>query len=158
MTPRSTKTRLWPIGCGVERISRSRGTSSASFASRDSPSSITARANSRQSTFAAPLMVPLQPWGRADERTHHLTGKRVLTCDRSSYEPSTREMRIDIRYLLEGERQGTEIALFQVMWTWQQVLGALEESGLAIDLLYGDVDMAPFDEGSPRLLVSARKR
>lgn len=98
------------------------------------------------------------PWGRADERTHHLTGKRVLTCDRSSYDPATREMRIDIRYLLEGERQGAEIALYQVMWTWQQVLGALEESGFAIDLLYGDVDLAPFDEGSPRLLVSARKR
>lgn len=98
------------------------------------------------------------PWGRADERTHHQNGRRVLTCDRSSYDPATREMRIDIRYLLEGETVGVEIALFQVMWTWQQVLGTLEESGFAIELLYGDVDMAPFDEGSPRLLVSARKR
>ncbi len=98
------------------------------------------------------------PWGRADERTHHLTGKRVFTCDRSSYDAATREVRIDIRYLLDGESQGVEIALFQMMWTWQQVLGALEESGFAIDLLYGDVDMAPFDDGSPRLLVSARKR
>lgn len=98
------------------------------------------------------------PWGRADERTHHQNGKRVHTCDRSSYDPATREMRIDIRYLLDGESTGVEIALFQVMWTWQQVLGALAESGFAIELLYGDVDMAPFDEGSPRLLVSARKR
>lgn len=98
------------------------------------------------------------PWGRADERTHHETGKRVLTCDRSSYDPATRQMRIDIRYLLEGEKHGVEIALFQVMWTWQQVLATLSESGFVVDLLYGDVDMAPFDEGSPRLLVSAKKR
>lgn len=98
------------------------------------------------------------PWGRADVRVHPDDGKTVLTCDRSSYDPATRQMRIDIRYLKEGERAGTEIALFQTMWTWQQVLGALDESGFAVDMLYGDVDMAPFDEGSPRLLVCARKR
>lgn len=98
------------------------------------------------------------PWGRADERVHHENGRKVLTCDRSSYDPGTRQMRIDIRYLLEGSEQGTEIALHQTMWTWQQVLGALDESGFVVDTLYGDVDMAPFDDGSPRLLVSARKR
>lgn len=98
------------------------------------------------------------PWGRADSRVHHENGRTVLTCDRSSYDPATRQMRIDIRYLLEGEKSGVEIALLQTMWTWQQVLGALGQAGFDIDMLYGDVDMAPFDEGSPRLLVSARKQ
>lgn len=98
------------------------------------------------------------PWGRADVRVHHENGRTVLTCDRSIYDPTTRQMRIDIRYLLEGDDEGTEIALHQTMWTWQQVLGALDESGFTVDSIFGDVDMAPFDEGSPRLLVSARKR
>ncbi len=98
------------------------------------------------------------PWGRADTRVHHANGRTVLTCDRSSYDPATRQMRIDIRYLLQGEQQGQEIALHQTMWTWQQVLAALNEADFAIDAVYGDVDLAPFDEGSPRLLVSARKR
>jgi SAM-dependent methyltransferase len=98
------------------------------------------------------------PWGRSDERVHPASGKTVLTCDRSTYEPATRTMRIDIRYLVEGEREGAEIELHQTMWTWQQVLSALDEAGFAIDLLFGDVDMSPFDEGSSRMLVSCRKR
>ncbi len=97
-------------------------------------------------------------WGRSDERTHPETGRKVLTADRARYDPATRQMHIDIRYLLEGEREGVEIALLQTMWTWQQVLAALEETGFAVELLFGDVDMAPFDEGSSRMLVSARKR
>lgn len=98
------------------------------------------------------------PWGRSDERVHPATGQTVLTCDRSRYDPATRQMRIDIRYLVAGEREGAEVALYQTMWTWQEVLGALDDSGFTVELLFGDVDMAPFDEGSPRLLVSCRKR
>lgn len=98
------------------------------------------------------------PWGRSDERVHPTTGKPVLTCDRSRYDSASRQMRIDIRYLVEGEREGAEVVLYQTMWTWQQVLGALDESGFDVELVFGDVDMAPFDEGSPRLLVSCRKK
>jgi SAM-dependent methyltransferase len=98
------------------------------------------------------------PWGRSDERVHPEHGKTVFTCDRSSYDPATRQMRIDIRYLVEGEGEGAEIALHQTMWTWQQVLGALDESGFTRELVFGDVDMSPFDEGSSRLLVCCKKR
>jgi SAM-dependent methyltransferase len=97
-------------------------------------------------------------WGRSDERTHPLSGKLVHTGDRSAYDASTRQMRIDIRYVVDGEKAGAEITLLQTMWTWQQVLGALNESGFAVDLLFGDVDMAPFDEGATRMLVSCRKQ
>ena len=96
-------------------------------------------------------------WGRDDERVHPVTGQKVRTCDRARYEPRTREMVIEIRYLVEGAANVIEITLRQTMWTWQQVLGALDEAGFAVDLLFGDVDMAPFAEGSTRLLVSARK-
>jgi SAM-dependent methyltransferase len=98
------------------------------------------------------------PWGRSDVRVHPEHGRTVLTCDRSIYDASTRQMRIDIRYVFEGDDEGTEIMLRQTMWTWQEVLSALDESGFTVDTIYGDVDLTPFDEGSPRLLVSARKR
>lgn len=94
-------------------------------------------------------------WGRADERVHPVTGAKVLTCDRSSYLPATRQMRIDIRYILAGDDEGVQIELNQTMWTWQQVLGALQACGFAVEQQLGDVDLSPFDEGSPRLLVSA---
>lgn len=94
-------------------------------------------------------------WGRGDERVHPTTGARVLTCDRSSYDAATRQMRIDIRYLVAGEDEGVQIELWQTMWTWQQVLAALGESGFEVEQQLGDVDLAPFDEGSPRLLLCA---
>lgn len=93
-------------------------------------------------------------WGRADERVHPTSGAKVLTCDRSAYHPATRQMRIDIRYILEGDDEGVQIELNQTMWTWQQVLGALGAAGFSIEQQLGDVDLSPFDEGSPRLLVS----
>lgn len=96
-------------------------------------------------------------WGRADERVHPSTGAKVLTCDRSCYDPATRQMRIDIRYLQDGADEGVQIELLQTMWTWQQVLGALADSGFAVEQQFGDVDLAPFDEGSPRLLVCATR-
>ncbi len=94
-------------------------------------------------------------WGRADERVHPSTGALVHTCDRCAYDPGTRQMRIDIRYLLDGHDEGVQIELRQTMWTWQQVLGALDRSGFVVEQQLGDVDLAPFDEGSPRLLVCA---
>ncbi|OGQ26432.1 MAG: hypothetical protein A2138_09975 [Deltaproteobacteria bacterium RBG_16_71_12] len=94
-------------------------------------------------------------WGRADERVHPTSGAKVLTCDRSAYHAATRQMRIDIRYLIDGADEGVQIELRQTMWTWQQVLGALEESGFVVEQQLGDVDLSPFDEGSPRLLVCA---
>lgn len=97
-------------------------------------------------------------WGRCDERVHPTSGRRVLTCDRNIYDAHAREVRIDIRYVVEGDSEGVEVELHQTMWTWQQILAALEQSGFVPDMLFGDVDLAPFDEGSPRLLVSCRKR
>ncbi|HEY4222493.1 MAG TPA: class I SAM-dependent methyltransferase, partial [Myxococcota bacterium] len=97
-------------------------------------------------------------WGRTDERIHKDTGKKILTCDRSSFDDATREMRIDIRYLEEDAAVGVEIALHQTLWTWQQLLGALDDAGFAVELLFGDVNLSPFHEGSPRMLVSTRKR
>lgn len=94
-------------------------------------------------------------WGRADERVHPKTGALVHTCDRCAYDAATRQMRIDIRYLLDGHDEGVQIELRQTMWTWQQVLGALGRTGFIVEQQLGDVDLAPFDEGSPRLLVSA---
>ncbi len=94
-------------------------------------------------------------WGRADERVHHTSGALVHTCDRCAYDSATRQMRIDIRYLLDGHDEGVQIELRQTMWTWQQVLGALVRAGFVIEQQLGDVDLAPFDEGSPRLLVCA---
>ncbi|MBI1946761.1 MAG: class I SAM-dependent methyltransferase [Deltaproteobacteria bacterium] len=97
-------------------------------------------------------------WGRADERVHPATGAKVLTCDRSGYDATTRQMRIDIRYLIEGTDEGVQIELRQTMWTWQQVLAALNACGFVVEQQLGDVDLAPFDEGSPRLLVCAACR
>lgn len=97
-------------------------------------------------------------WGRSDERTHPRSGARVFTCDRSTYEPATRQMRIEIRYLEAGSEEGVQITLLQTMWTWQQVLSALDASGFVVELIFGGVDLAPFDEGSSRLLVSCRKK
>jgi SAM-dependent methyltransferase len=97
------------------------------------------------------------PWTHHDERVHPTTGERVLTADRSVYDPDTRTMRIYIRFLAEGAPQGVELLLEQTMWTWQEVLSALDEAGLAVDLLFGDLDLRPFTEGSPRLLVAARR-
>lgn len=94
-------------------------------------------------------------WGRSDERVHPTSGAKVLTCDRSGYDPTTRQMRIDIRYLIDGADDGVQIELRQTMWTWQQVLGALVGSGFVVEQQLGDVDLSPFDEGSPRLLVCA---
>jgi SAM-dependent methyltransferase len=97
-------------------------------------------------------------WGKSDERTHPESGRKVLTCDRCAYDAKTKLMHIHIRYLLAGEKHGAEIELVQRMWTWQEVLGGLDDCGFVVEHVFGDVDMAPFDEGSPRLLVSARKR
>jgi SAM-dependent methyltransferase len=97
-------------------------------------------------------------WGRSDERIHPETGSKVLTCDRSRYDPATRCMHIDVRYIVDGAAAGVQIELVQRMWTWQQVLGALARAGFVVEHCFGDVNLAPFDEGSPRLLVAARKQ
>jgi SAM-dependent methyltransferase len=102
------------------------------------------------------------PWGRADERVHPSTGERFWTCDRSAYDPATRVMRIDIRYAMVGANTGEvhgetliETSLFQHMWTTGEILGAVVRAGFHVEVAYGDVDLAPFSEGSPRLLMVA---
>lgn len=98
-------------------------------------------------------------WGRVDERVHPRSGRRFLTCDRSRYEAASRTAVIDIRYAyLEGDEDGVEITLRQTMWTTPEILQALDDEGFVVDASFGDVDLAGFDEGSPRLLVSARRR
>ena len=93
------------------------------------------------------------PWGRVDARVHPVTGRPVHTCDRSTYDSATRTMRVDIRYLHDDEAEGVEVALTQRMWTYPEVLAALEETGFSIELLFGDVDLSPFDDGAARMLV-----
>lgn len=98
-------------------------------------------------------------WGRVDERVHSRSGRRFLTCDRSRYDAPTRTMHIDIRYAyVDGDDDGVETALSQRMWTAPEVLSVLEECGFVVDDIRGDVDGARFDDGSPRLLVSAARR
>lgn len=95
-------------------------------------------------------------WGRCDERTDPTTGARVLTCDETRYDRERRVLVSTFRFLEEGRRSGVELTLEQRMWTWQEVLHALEESGFVVERAFGDVDFAPFCEKSPRLLVAAR--
>jgi SAM-dependent methyltransferase len=98
------------------------------------------------------------PWGRVDERTHPKTGERVLTCDHTVYDQETRILASTYRFVEEGADRGFEVALRQRMWTWQEVLGSLEDCGFEVDLIFGDVNLAPFKESSPRLMVSAKRR
>ncbi len=100
------------------------------------------------------------PWGRIDERVHPQSGRRFLTCDRSSYEAATRTTRIDIRYAYadNNDDDGVQITLRQHMWTTPEILQALHDTGFVVDSCFGNVDLSPFSEGSPRLLVSATKR
>ncbi len=106
------------------------------------------------------------PWGRIDERVHPTSGRRFLTCDRSTYQPTTRTTQIDIRYAYvdavagagAGDEPGTQIELHQHMWTTPELLQSLDDCGFVVDASFGDVDLSSFDEGSPRLLVSARKK
>jgi hypothetical protein len=97
------------------------------------------------------------PWGRSDERRDPKTGARVLTCDRSAYDGATRVITIDIRYLTEGAPAGVEVRLRQRMWTPQELLARVDDAGFSVELVFGDVDLAPFGAGSPRLLASARR-
>ncbi len=98
-------------------------------------------------------------WGRVDERVHPVTGRRFLTCDRCHYDAATRTMHIDIRYAyVDGDAPGQQTALTQRMWTFPELLAALDRCGFIVDEIAGDVDGARFDDGSPRLLVSAARR
>jgi len=97
-------------------------------------------------------------WGRVDERVHAISGRRFLTCDRSAYDPATRTMRIDIRYALVDDDVIIQTALTQRMWTTTELLQAVEGAGFVVEEAFGDVDFSAFEEGSPRLLLHARKR
>ena len=95
-------------------------------------------------------------WGRVDERVHPRSGRRFLTCDRARYDAATRTMHIDIRYAYaDGDDDGVQTALTQRMWTFPEFLSSLDACGFVVDEIAGDVDGARFDDGSPRLLVSA---
>lgn len=97
-------------------------------------------------------------WGRVDERVHPRTGERILTCDKTEYRPADRVLVSTFRFVEEGSDEGEELRLEQRMWTWQEVLHALELAGFEVEMMFGDVDFAPFSEKSPRALVVARPR
>ena len=98
------------------------------------------------------------PWGRVDERVHPRSGRRFLTCDRARYDAATRTMHIDIRYAYaDGDDDGVQTALTQRMWTPVELLSVLEGCDFAVEEIAGDVNGAPFDDGSPRLLVCASR-
>lgn len=94
------------------------------------------------------------PWGRVEERIHPGTGERVMTCDRVEYDDDTRVLKTVYRFVKPGEGEGAEVFIEQFMWTYQEVLHALEEAGFLIEMVFGDVDFSPWVEKSPRLLVS----
>ncbi len=98
------------------------------------------------------------PWGRFDERVHPTTGAKLYTADASRYDAARRRMTIRIRFLEHDADEGVELLLEQTMWTWQEILQALDDAGLVPELMFGDVDLSPFTEKGPRLLVSARAR
>ncbi len=98
------------------------------------------------------------PWGRTDTRVHPRTGATFLTCDRSSYDRRSKIMRIDIRYAIADSDELVETTLLQRMWTTTEILHHLTMAGFTIDETYGDVDLSPYAEGAPRLLVTARAR
>ena len=97
------------------------------------------------------------PWGRVDERIHPTTGVPFLTCDRSAYDGRRRLMRIDIRYAPGDGDALIQTALFQFMWTTTEILAAVVAAGFVVEEVFGDVDICPFKEGSPRLLLVARR-
>jgi SAM-dependent methyltransferase len=97
-------------------------------------------------------------WGRADERVHPVSGRRFVTGDRSRYIAATRTMHIDIRYaFVDGDDAGVQTALTQRMWTPAELCAVLEACGFRLETIAGDVDGAPFDDGSPRLIVSSTR-
>ncbi|MCP4503144.1 MAG: class I SAM-dependent methyltransferase [Deltaproteobacteria bacterium] len=99
----------------------------------------------------------LTPWGRVDERVHPRTGEKVLTCDSSRYDPASRILTTDFRFLVEGEPQGMELRIEQFMWATQEIRTLVEEEGFSSQFLFGDVDFSPFKESSSRMLLSALK-
>lgn len=100
----------------------------------------------------------VREWGRLDERVHHVTGKRIYTIDRSVFDDERRIMRTSFRYLSDDATSGVEAFIEQFMWTAQELLHAVTQAGFVIEMAFGDVDFAPLDERSPRLLVAARKQ
>ena len=94
-------------------------------------------------------------WGRLDERIDPKNGQSVWTFDRCFFEPDTHLVHSEIRFIRTAERSGTELYYAQRMWTYQEILGALAETGFEVVETYGDVDFSTFDENSPRLLVVA---
>jgi SAM-dependent methyltransferase len=92
-------------------------------------------------------------WGRVDERIHPVSGVRFYTADRFVYHSSSREMIIDVRFVCGDER--TQLKLTQFMWTYEEILSAVESSGFSMQMMWGDVDGRPWSRGSSRLLCVA---
>ncbi len=100
----------------------------------------------------------VRDWGRLDERTHPETGEVFLTYDRCVYAGASRLLHSDYRFIKENAEEGVELRISQYMWTYQEIIFALETIGFDIDEIFGDVDFRPWSEQSIRLLVLAQKR
>lgn len=96
-------------------------------------------------------------WGRLDERVHPDTGATFLTYDRCYYEPASRLLFSDYRFIQEGQPEGVELSICQYMWTFQEILHAVEQAGFQIEEQYGDVDFREWGEQTTRLLLLAQR-
>jgi hypothetical protein len=65
-------------------------------------------------------------------------------------------MQIHIRYALARSDEIVQTKLEQFMWTATEMIAALDRAHFVVEQAYGDVDLSPFHEGAPRLLVVAR--
>jgi SAM-dependent methyltransferase len=123
------------------------------------------RALEPQGYFALDITAPawtdmggyVRDWGRLDQRTHPETGEVFLTYDRCVYDGPARLLHSDYRFIKEGSKEGVELRISQYMWTYQEILFALETNGFEIDEIFGDVDFRPWGEQSTRLLVLVQK-
>ena len=98
-------------------------------------------------------------WGRVDDRVHPDNGKRIVTCDRTEYDAKTHVLKTLYRFIFEPnpERTGVELFIEQRMWTYPEILKALDDEGFKIEHSFGDVDLKPFEVKSPRLMLVASK-
>ena len=97
-------------------------------------------------------------WGRLDERITPGSGETIYTYDCCHFDQETHLMHSKLRFAGLNASEGVELFYVQRMWTFQEILGALEKTGFRIEEIYGDVDFSSFEEDSPRLLLVASQK
>ncbi len=94
-------------------------------------------------------------WGRLDERISPTSGETIYTYDCCHFDQETHLMHSKLRFAERYASLGVELFYVQRMWTFQEILGALDKTGFIVEEIYGDVDFSSFEEDSPRLLLVA---